>query len=170
MSLDAVSRRRRFLLPALLLAGGVVLSGCSISSGGAGAEGAESSTSSGEATGGVQAPKSENDGGSARVTLPQSFPAEIPLPTGELVAAAEHNPDSGAHWVLQFEGDFTEADFASLTQELTERGYAEETRGGAEGQLLMAQHADAHYRVNLGLKWQNDGRMFQVSVSDLSGS
>lgn len=174
MSQIVFSRRRSLLLPALLLAATVALSGCAseITVSGAGSTGADVTESSEPTTESQRESPTSEAGDQAEPTwteveMPEDFPSVVPLPDGELTAASAHTLESGSgHWVLQYRADFTEADFSSLRQELVEKGFVEQTSGGAEGQILMSHHANDQYMVNLGLKWQDDGQLLQVAVSE----
>ncbi len=144
-------------LPVLLLAGSFMLSGCT---GGADAEPGVSPRQETEA----QAPADDVQDRTETAQVPEDFPEDIPLPDADPTMATRHVNDAGINWVLQYHGDYDEDEFFSLTQELSRRGYVEEVSGGTPGQILNAVHSGEEYTVSIGLLWEGDRQILQISV------
>lgn len=168
MPLDMRVRRRGPLI--MMLAGVLVLGGCAAEPAApapaddTGSTGANTdSTDTGSSDGDSSTDGDSSPGSGA--TLPDDFPSDIPLPQAELAEAVRHELDSGAHWVLQYEGEITEEEFTALSEQLIERGFAEQTSTSAPGQLIMARHANDQYTVDISLKWQKVGQLLQMAVS-----
>ena len=102
--------------------------------------------------------------GSAEV--PDDFPASVPLPDGSPNHSLRVVTDGRAAWTVHYSAG-TE-DYDRLVSAIAAAGFTEESSGEFGDAMKMAQFTDGTYRLSATLLGDDDERMLQYLVVELS--